>query len=247
MLHKMFTEEPGKSNFEMEVLNGTTFDKLLNFIKTGHLNLSWLNIWKILETAEYLCLSHASKTCQDWLIERLDQSTSLHIWTYAKTNFLIELEATSFAFVLEVIDLVHPEEFSTLPVSNLIEILSSDYLAVSEDTVDHILKMWSGSQKRSPEELAAIRSCFREEGVDKPRNPREVLLTFGGWESPGDLLTTPNGSPSRTVSLYNPSAKEWINIGKLPVKLAYAEAVKIGSEVGYAVSKVFCVLIKLSS
>jgi len=116
-------------------------------------------------------------------------------------------------------------------VSNLIEILSSDYLAISEDAVDLILKTWSLSQKRSPEELVDIRSCSREEGVDKPRNPKDVLLTFGGWESQGNVLVTPNGSPSRTVCLYNPSAKQWINIGELPVKLSYAEAIKIDSEV----------------
>jgi len=231
LLRKMFTEEPGKSKFEMEVLSGTAFEDLLNFIKTGHLNLSWINIWKTLETAEYLGLSHASKTCQDWLIERLNHSTSLHIWRFAKSNLLIKLEASSFASVLEVMDLVHPEEFCTLPVSDLIEILSSDYLAVSEDAVDHILSTWSASQKRSPDELDAVRICYRAEGIDKPRNPREVLITFGGWESQGDVLVTSNGSPSRTVGLYNPSAKKWSKIGELPVKLAYAEAIKIGSEV----------------
>ena len=233
MLYKMFTEAPGKIDFEMKELSGTALEALLNFIKTGHLNLSWINIWKILETAEYLSLSQASKTCQDWLIERLDQSTSLHIWRYAKANFLKELEEIAFSSVLQVMDILHPEEFCTLPVSNLIEILSSDYLAISEDAVDLILKTWSLSQKRSPEELVDVRSCSREEGVDKPRNPKEVLLTFGGWESQGNVLVTPNGSPSRTVCLYNPSAKQWINIGELPVKLSYAEAVNIDSEVSY--------------
>ena len=175
----MFTEEPGKSKFEMEVLSGTAFEDLLNFIKTGHLNLSWINIWKTLETAEYLGLSHASKTCQDWLIERLNQFTSLHIWRYAKANFLKELEETAFTSVLEVMDMVHPEEFCTLPVSNLIEILSSDYLAISENAVDHIRRTWSRSQKRSSEELFAVRNCSRVEGVDKPRNPREVNEFIG--------------------------------------------------------------------
>ena len=59
----------------------------------------------------------------------------------------------------------------------------------------------------------------------------QVLITFGGWQRQGDVLVTSNGSPSRTVGLYNPSAKKWIKIGELPVKLAYAEAIKIGSEV----------------
>ena len=67
----------------------------------------------------------------------------------------------------------------------------------------------------------------------------QVLITFGGWQRQGDVLVTSNGSPSRTVGLYNPSAKEWINIGELPVKLAYAEAIKIDSEVSYFFPKVF--------
>ena len=175
----MFTEAPGKINFEMKDLNGVALESLLSFIISGHLNLSWINIWKILETAEYLSLSHASKTCQDWLIERLNQFTSLHIWRYAKANFLKELEETAFTSVLEVMDMVHPEEFCTLPVSNLIEILSSDYLAISENAVDHIRRTWSRSQKRSSEELVAVRNCSRVEGVDKPRNPREVNEFIG--------------------------------------------------------------------
>jgi len=252
VLHKIFIHEPEKTTIHLPTVPGNVLDMILFWMESGELLLSWKNVQEVLKTAEFLEVPDVSVFCHEWIMTRMSTKKVLGIWTFAKDNFLKDLEKSSLLFICSKFTEVYKEEeFANLPPDSLSVLLSSDLLTCGEEEVWEGMKVWLNSNDtRTEEEIATVMETlrlgllehnfffnriqplldslfpnfnFRCNASVQPRFPDTFLFTFGGWSGSG---------PVNTISVFNPSSAKWINLSmSLPSDWAYLDTAVVDTNI----------------
>nr|MBE5725388.1 diablo [Cucujiformia]NVI72873.1 diablo [Cucujiformia] len=143
----MFTGELAESR-QTEVtirdIDELAMDLLIDFCYTSHIVVEESNVQMLLPAACLLQLTEIQDICCEFLKRQLDPSNCLGIRAFADTHSCRELLRIADKFTQhnfqEVMD---SEEFLLLPVSQLVDIISSDELNVrTEEQVFNAAMLW---------------------------------------------------------------------------------------------------------
>lgn len=120
------------------------------------------------------------------------------------------------------------DELLRLPLPELTELLSDDYLNCTEEDLFTVISRWCEKDKNVSSLVSCIRSAHisdyflrqkeaeghplvindpRFDPTDKARIPNEIVLCMGGWEQ--------SEGPSFDIDSYNIREREWTKISKL--------------------------------
>ncbi|KAK4475172.1 hypothetical protein MN116_002255 [Schistosoma mekongi] len=143
----MFTGELAESR-QTEVtlydLDGDAVETLIDFCYTSQITVEECNVQNLLPAACLLQLTEIQDVCCEFLKRQLDPSNCLGIRAFADTHACRGLLRVADRFThLNFLEVVESEEFLLLPVSHLVDILSSDDLNVnSEEQVYYAVMRW---------------------------------------------------------------------------------------------------------
>ncbi|KAM9331223.1 kelch-like protein 23 [Gastrophryne carolinensis] len=144
------------------------FQTLMEFLKTGNMELNQGNVTDLLETADFLELRQAKHFCIGYLVEQLRVSNCLGMMTYSQQYGCTELFESAFhVAITHLSELMHDseDEFSQLDKETLEELLQSDVLyAPNEDLVFDAVMKWvmvdSTREKDFEELVGLVRPAF---------------------------------------------------------------------------------------
>ncbi|CAH8518641.1 unnamed protein product [Dicrocoelium dendriticum] len=118
-----------KEASEMEIwihdVEPNSLQTLINYIYTGHLNLSETNVEDVLEAACFLQMPEASQACERFLIKRLHGSNCLAMARLGERHGCHLLHRKAMRYALP--------EFLNLNSSELLELLASDHLSAPNE------------------------------------------------------------------------------------------------------------------
>ncbi|CAH8665312.1 unnamed protein product [Schistosoma margrebowiei] len=143
----MFTGELAESR-QTEVtlydLDGDAVETLIDFCYTSQITVEECNVQNLLPAACLLQLTEIQDVCCEFLKRQLDPSNCLGIRAFADTHACRGLLRVADRFThLNFLEVVESEEFLLLPVSHLVDILSSDDLNInSEEQVYYSVMRW---------------------------------------------------------------------------------------------------------
>ncbi|VDD82029.1 unnamed protein product [Mesocestoides corti] len=163
----MFAGELAESR-QMEVklfdLDPNAVETLVNFCYTSRIQVEVKNVQALLPAACLLQMTEIKVICCEFLKRQLDPSNCLGIRAFADTHSCTDLLKMADRFVHQnFLEVVESEEFRLLPVSQLIELLSSDDLSVrGEEQVYLAVMRWlqhdlTSRQKHLPLLLQHVR------------------------------------------------------------------------------------------
>ncbi|XP_073454881.1 kelch-like protein 23 [Aquarana catesbeiana] len=141
----------------------TCFRILLDFVKTGKIELNQGNVTDLLETADFLDLRQAKQLCIGYLVQELGVTNCLGMMAYSQQYGCTELFDSAFhVAVTHLVELMKDaeDEFNQLDKNTLEELLQTDELYVpNEDLVfDAVMKWVMGDPVREKdfEELVSL-------------------------------------------------------------------------------------------
>ncbi|CAH8648858.1 unnamed protein product [Heterobilharzia americana] len=125
-------------------LDGDAVETLIDFCYTSQIIVEECNVQNLLPAACLLQLTEIQDVCCEFLKRQLDPSNCLGIRAFADTHACRGLLRVADKFThLNFLEVVESEEFLLLPVSHLVDILSSDDLNVnSEEQVYYAVMRW---------------------------------------------------------------------------------------------------------
>lgn len=143
----MFTSEMAESRqqeIQMVDIEPHTLQTLIDFCYTGEITVADFNVQSILPAACLLQLNEIQDVCCEFLKKQLDPTNCLGIRAFADTHACRELMRIADKFTHHNFqDVAKSEEFILLPVSQLLDIISSEELNVrSEETVFQAAMAW---------------------------------------------------------------------------------------------------------
>ncbi|XP_068127261.1 kelch-like protein 23 [Hyperolius riggenbachi] len=122
------------------------FQILLDFIKSGNMNLNQGNVTDLLETADFLDLRQAKQFCTGYLVKELRVSNCIGMMSYSRQYGCTGLYQSAFyVAVTHLSELMcdSEDEFSQLDKETLEELLRTDELYVpNEDLVFDAVMKW---------------------------------------------------------------------------------------------------------
>ncbi|XP_066271636.1 kelch-like protein 12 [Branchiostoma lanceolatum] len=134
----MFTGDMAESRQKTVVLQGLNagvFGEILSYIYSGILHVSLDKVQPLYQAADLLQLDYVRDTCSSYMTMNVERSTCVDLYKFANV-FSIDivlkacLECSSKYFV----EVASSEEFCSLSVNQLTEIISHDELDVKEET-----------------------------------------------------------------------------------------------------------------
>ncbi|XP_072261316.1 kelch-like protein 23 [Pyxicephalus adspersus] len=146
----------------------TCFQILLDFVKSGNMELNQGNVTDLLETADFLDLRQAKQLCIGYLKQELGVSNCLSMMSYSRQYNCAELfDSAFYVAVTHLSELLQDseDEFSELDKETLIELLQTDELYVTnEDFVFDAVMKWvmvdSIREKEFEELVSFVRPAF---------------------------------------------------------------------------------------
>nr|CAH8875444.1 unnamed protein product [Trichobilharzia regenti] len=143
----MFTGELAESRqtkVTLYDLDGDAVETLIDFCYTSQITVEECNVQNLLPAACLLQLTEIQDVCCEFLKRQLDPSNCLGIRAFADTHACSGLLRVADRFAhLHFLEVVKSEEFLLLPVSHLVDIISSDDLNVySEEQVYYAVMCW---------------------------------------------------------------------------------------------------------
>ncbi|XP_063776143.1 kelch-like protein 23 [Pseudophryne corroboree] len=142
------------------------FRTLLDFIKSGTIELNQTNVTELLETADFLDLRQAKQFCVGFLVQELRVSNCLGMMSYSRHYGCTDLYESAFhVAVTHFPELINENEFGQLDKETLEELLQSNDLHVtSEDLVFNAVMKWimvdSTREKNFEDLVARVRPAF---------------------------------------------------------------------------------------
>lgn len=142
----MFSNHHAESRQDKIALNGiewSTLDLLLRFMYTATVDISEANVQNLLSGANLLQLLPVVEACCQFLSARLDPENCLGICLFADVHGCANLREVSWRYALDNFrEVAMTEEFLTIPISCLAELLKSEDLMVrsEEEVLDSVLK-----------------------------------------------------------------------------------------------------------
>ena len=148
------TAAAGASSDNQEiVLNDISpdyFDKVLQFLYSGEVELSEENVQNVLRAADVIELTELSQFCRDYLLDSISARNCIGRWTFAEERNLAELALACKDVCLKEFRKIPFSELNSLSEGMIKELLESDELVVeSEVDVCETLMTWLKSQTQS--------------------------------------------------------------------------------------------------
>jgi len=143
----MFTGEMAESRqkeVNIKDVDEKATAQLIDFAYTGSIRIDESNVQTVLPAACLMQLSEIQEACCEFLKKQLDPTNCLGIRAFADTHACSDLLRVANVFSHHNFqDVMEGEEFLHLPMSQLIEILSSDELnVISEEQVYNSCMRW---------------------------------------------------------------------------------------------------------
>ncbi|XP_066265934.1 kelch repeat and BTB domain-containing protein 2-like [Branchiostoma lanceolatum] len=134
----MFTNDMAESRQKTVVLQGLDagmFGEILSYIYSGTLHVSLDNVQPLYQTADLLQLDYVRDSCSSYMAMNVERSTCVDLYKFADVfsldnilNPCLQLIDRNFA------EVASSEDFCSLSVNQLSEIISHDELDVKEET-----------------------------------------------------------------------------------------------------------------
>ncbi|XP_004449785.1 kelch-like protein 18 isoform X1 [Dasypus novemcinctus] len=165
--HAMFTNdmmECKQDEIVMQGMDPSALEALINFAYNGHLAIDQQNVQSLLMGASFLQLQSIKDACCTFLRERLHPKNCLGVRQFAETMMCAVLYDAANSFIHQhFVEVSMSEEFLSLPLEDVLELVSRDELNVkSEEQVFEAALAWvryDREQRASclPELLSSIR------------------------------------------------------------------------------------------
>lgn len=144
----MFTNnlsESFKTDIEMNDIDGNALKALIDYIYTGKIDLNDLNVFKILQVANFLQLDSVVKQGCDFLSNNLKITNCVSIYRFGEEQSLSQLKSISYKYLIENFEKLatNRELLNELNEHELAELFDDEYLNVSsEESVYETLFKW---------------------------------------------------------------------------------------------------------
>ena len=162
-------KESKEGLIRLEDTNKVAIEKLLDYLYTGHVNVTQHNAFDLLKIADFLVIPSLKEVSSKFIIQTLSSSNCLMVYYLAVNYQCIELQEKARDFVFgNFTSVVEHEDFLNLTVSEVEEWISSDEIRVrgEEDVFQAVVK-WA--EKRG--------SGDREKFFDLFRHVRLIYLS----------------------------------------------------------------------
>ncbi|XP_021962419.2 kelch-like protein 18 isoform X3 [Folsomia candida] len=145
--HAMFTNdmiESKQNEVTLKGLDPDAVEQLINFAYTGRITINVNNVQSIMLSSSFLQINKVKDACAKFLGKRLTPDNVVGIRAFADTLNCSSVVKESDRFIQKhFLDVSKSEEFSQLGISDIINILSRDELAVdSEEQVFNVMIKW---------------------------------------------------------------------------------------------------------
>lgn len=145
----MFTGEMTESKQDKIIIRDideSAMEMLVDFCYSSKITVDEKSVQTLLPAACILQLQDVQNYCSEFLRSQLDPSNCLGIRAFADTHSCIELQSIAEKYMQNnFIDVIESDEFLLLPVSQLIETISTDELNVkNEEQVYQAVMNWIG-------------------------------------------------------------------------------------------------------
>ncbi|XP_078602996.1 kelch repeat and BTB domain-containing protein 2-like isoform X1 [Branchiostoma floridae x Branchiostoma japonicum] len=134
----MFTSGMAESRQKTVVLQGLDagmFEEILEYIYSGSLQLSLDKVQPLYQAADLLQLDYVRKACIDYMVMNVQRSTCVDLYKFADVFSVDMVRRRSLQTIhIHFAKVASSEEFCSLSVNQLTEIISHDELDVKEET-----------------------------------------------------------------------------------------------------------------
>eukprot|EP00058_Branchiostoma_floridae_P021874 XP_002607364.1 hypothetical protein BRAFLDRAFT_69770 [Branchiostoma floridae] len=134
----MFTSDMAESRQKTVVLQGLdagAFGEILSYIYSGTLHVSLDKVQPLYQAADLLQLDYVRDTCSSYMAINMQRSTCVDLYKFADVFFVGSVLKCSLHFIcMHFAEVASSEEFCSLNVNQLTEIISHDELDVKEET-----------------------------------------------------------------------------------------------------------------
>uniref|UniRef100_UPI003AAAE9EE kelch-like protein 10 n=1 Tax=Centroberyx gerrardi TaxID=166262 RepID=UPI003AAAE9EE len=138
--------------YDIAGVSADTMRLLLEFAYTRSVPVTEENVEELLAAADQLCVMGAVRTCCEFLEQQLCPQNCIGIWKFVDVYYCPDLRNKAFRFILRHFEEIAAasEEFLTLSLQQLVDILERDDLNAKQETaVFEAALRWIG---HSPEE-----------------------------------------------------------------------------------------------
>ncbi|XP_078584742.1 kelch-like protein 12 [Branchiostoma floridae x Branchiostoma japonicum] len=134
----MFTSDMAESRQKTIVLQGLdagTFGEILSYVYSGTLHVSLDKVQPLYQAADLLQLDYVRDTCSSYMAMSVHHSTCVDLYKFADVFSVGSVLKCSLHFIcMHFAEVASSEEFCSLSVNQLTEIISHDELDVKEET-----------------------------------------------------------------------------------------------------------------
>ncbi|XP_078602747.1 kelch repeat and BTB domain-containing protein 2-like [Branchiostoma floridae x Branchiostoma japonicum] len=134
----MFTNDMAESRQKTVVLQGLDagmFGEILSYIYSGTLQLSLDTVQPLYQAADLLQLDYVRDTCSRYMVVNMQRSTCVNMYKFADAFSVDSVRRRSMQSIhIHFVKVASSEEFCSLSVNQLTEIISHDELDVKEET-----------------------------------------------------------------------------------------------------------------
>ncbi|XP_066285893.1 kelch-like protein 12 [Branchiostoma lanceolatum] len=134
----MFTNDMAESRQKTVVLQGLDadmFEELLSYIYSGTLHVSLDKLQPLYQAADLLQLDYVRDTCSSYMALNVGHSTWVDLYKFADDHFVDKARKHCLQWICKhFAKVATSEEFCSLSVNQLTEIISHDELDVKEET-----------------------------------------------------------------------------------------------------------------
>ncbi|XP_078572533.1 kelch repeat and BTB domain-containing protein 2-like [Branchiostoma floridae x Branchiostoma japonicum] len=134
----MFTSDMAESREKKVVLQGLDagmFEEILSYIYSGTLHVSQVKVQPLYQAADLLQLDYVRDTCSSYMAMNVERSTCVDLYKFADVFSVGSVRKDCLQLIHKhFAEVASSEEFCSLSVNQLTEIISHDELDVKEET-----------------------------------------------------------------------------------------------------------------
>ncbi|XP_078572540.1 kelch repeat and BTB domain-containing protein 2-like isoform X2 [Branchiostoma floridae x Branchiostoma japonicum] len=163
----MFTSDMAESRQKKVVLQGLDadmFGEILSYIYSGTLHVSLDKVQPLYQAADLLQLDYVRDTCSSYMAMNVERSTCVDLYKFADVFSVETVQKGCLQLIYRnFVEIASSEDFCSLSVNQLTEIISHDELDVKEETTvwDAVVRWVQHSREDRLHHLPSILSHIR--------------------------------------------------------------------------------------
>ncbi|XP_019630450.1 PREDICTED: kelch repeat and BTB domain-containing protein 8-like [Branchiostoma belcheri] len=163
----MFTSDMAESRQNTVVLQGLDadmFEEILSYIYSGTLHVSLDRVQPLYQAADLLQLDYVRDTCSSYMAMNVERSTCVDLYKFADVFRMDVVLNSCLQYICQhFVEVSSSEEFCSLSVNQLTEIISQDKLEVKEETRvwEAVVRWVQHSREDRLQHLPSILPCIR--------------------------------------------------------------------------------------